>query len=1167
MKKITLLFVLFLTIGMANVSKISAQTVLGTPIIGATTAISAYGFTANWTPVTNASSYSMIVYQSDGVTVVSTTPVAGSTTSTFTVGSLTPLTSYKFTVIAVGDGVTYTNSLESAQTAVTTISSTLAVPTLLSPSGVTTSTLTANWAAVIGASSYDVRIYDATQTLVGTAHNVSGQASVSLAISGLTLARNASYSYSVKAIGDGVSYFDSPESSKSISFYIQSADSKVVYQYAVADVNILSTDIKSAAGAAGSADIYELTTSGGAYTFTATASNNNAMIKNTFVRAASGLANKPILKIGGAAITASNPCMFYSITPGLTIKFDGLEFDGIAINGAVTQPEILYCTTTATDNKVYFSNCKAHDFLNASGNGAVRMDGVSTAGVLDIQGSTFNNCSGRMFYINEASGTTTINMKNCTFSNNQTQNARANIVYNTAANGGTQTYDHCTFYNILVSTTSPIYIKAVGGVVTIKNCIFSNVGLTQPVSSTTIISNCYVAGFATPPTTTSPFTTAPIYANAATLDFTLTNKSSFICPDASIAGNTMYYPVLPKLTSPTVGTASNVLSNSFTANWTAVANASGGYDVKVYQGATLIGTTPVAGQSTQSVAVAGLKTGTTYTYTVVAKGDAINWDLSDPSAASASFTTLGLSVPVVGTSSNITSSGFTANWTPVANALSYDVKVYLTAVLVSTTNVSGQSSSSLPITGLAMGTTYTYTVTAIGNGGLNSNSDPSANSSITKTLPTTVSVINPVFEDGTWGTVTPSSPALGTYPVFSANGWDLTHAQVKTNNTTGPKGEVHPAVLMMDKTTNSGVIYSPTVAAVEEIEIHSSATAGRQYYLEVTTDGGITYRPVGPGNSSVPTAGTYYNINANLEQIDVIPTGSLTNAKFRITDPSSGAYTFYQIKTRLTHPTNLTAPTVGTISDVTATTAVAHWTPADANASGYEVKVYKGTVIKFIGTVTGQASSLAVTGLQGDSTYTYKVKALGDDITYSDSYQSAVSAAFTMAHQCAIPLVGNVSAITSSGFTANWTAVANATGYDVKVYNAALSLISTTNASGQSSTSLDISGLNQNTPYTFTVTAKGDATYADSYPSAATSFTTLLGTGMNKTEIGLSMYVENNVIYCSEIGNIDVYTLHGAKLLQASNVSKLNADLKNGLYIVRFTGINGQIISKKLIIK
>jgi hypothetical protein len=1045
----------------------------------------------------------------------------------------------------------------------------LDVPTVGTASRITLTGFIANWTAVANATSYSINVYDGANALVtGSPKSVTGATSATLAIAGMLLP-NTTYTYTVTAIGDGgVTWTNSAASANSAAFTTATSTGTYTLQYAEGDVTTLNADLKG-----GAADIYELTTSGGAYTFNTTSSNNNALVRNTTVRALAGLAKKPVLKLTSTT-TGSTANIISTTTAGLTVRLDGLEFNGIN-TGGTGQPLAFY--STGANTKLYVTNCYIHDCLEATnGNGTIRFDGVSTSQVMDIQGSVFNNCGGRVLYNNAASGTTLINIKNCTFSNFVVKNSRCNAVYNTAANGGTQTYDHCTFYNIPTSTTSPIFVKALGGAVLIQNSLFSSVSLTQPLTFTTTIKNCYVGGLASAPTGTSTsitgtIATTPLYTSAATLDFSLTNKTSFLATtDGLVAGNTIYYSALPKLDPPTVGIASIIETNGFTANWSTVANASGGYSIKVYEGGvTLVNTTPVAGQTSTSVAITGLKTGTAYTYTVTAIGDATNYDNSNPSAASASFSTLGLQIPVVGTASSITTSSFTANWTPVANASSYNVLVYLTTNLVSTTNIIGQASSSVSITGLAMGTTYTYKIVAVGDGITYTNSDPSASSAVAKTLAVTVSSLSQNFSDGTWGAVTVSSPSLGAYPVFSANGWDLTHAQVKLNASVGIKGEPHSNVLMLDKTTNFGVLLTPVVTSVAEIEIHASATAGRQYLIQSSVDGGTTWLAVGPGNTG--TAGTYYNNSNSLEQIDIIPTGGLTNAQFKITDPSSGAFTFYEItsRTSVTTTTPLAAP-AGSIASASpsSTGFTANWTNTVTNAIGYKVNVYSNKLKTLVTSATVSnplALTVAVTGLQPDSTYIYGVVGLGDNVTNSDGLILMGTA--PVITNLAAPVASGATNISSTSFTANWAVVNNASSYDVIVYDATLTQVGTTTNVLAGTLTLDVTGLNNNSSYTYTVTAKGNAVlHFDSAPSAPMSFSTTV-TGLGRLNESLFVTTSGNSIITSEIGNIEVYNLQGARVLDLQGVNKVNTDLENGLYIVRFTNNSGKQFVQKVIIK
>ena len=100
-----------------------------------------------------------------------------------------------------------------------------------------------------------------------------------------------------------------------------------------------------------------------------------------------------------------------------------------------------------------------------------------------------------------------------------------------------------------------------------------------------------------------------------------------------------------------------------------------------------------------------------------------------------------LSAPVVGTASNISSSGFTANWTPVGNCSSYTVKVYWGTAFVDSTNVSGQSSSNVAVSKLVPNTTFTYKVLARGDG-VNFTDSPLSASSASFTLLTVAIPVN-----------------------------------------------------------------------------------------------------------------------------------------------------------------------------------------------------------------------------------------------------------------------------------------------------------------------------------------------------------------------------------------------------------------------------------------
>ncbi|MDR1678577.1 MAG: hypothetical protein LBR81_02255 [Prevotellaceae bacterium] len=94
--------------------KIAAAPCFGTPLGVSTPAPVASaetedGFTATWTAVPNASSYLLTVYQ--GSTWIRETEITG---TSYNISGLQGLTKYTFTIKAVGDGVTYCDGAESA---------------------------------------------------------------------------------------------------------------------------------------------------------------------------------------------------------------------------------------------------------------------------------------------------------------------------------------------------------------------------------------------------------------------------------------------------------------------------------------------------------------------------------------------------------------------------------------------------------------------------------------------------------------------------------------------------------------------------------------------------------------------------------------------------------------------------------------------------------------------------------------------------------------------------------------------------------------------------------------------------------------------------------------------------------------------------------------------
>ena len=503
---------------------------------------------------------------------------------------------------------------------------------------------------------------------------------------------------------------------------------------------------------------------------------------------------------------------------------------------------------------------------------------------------------------------------------------------------------------------------------------------------------------------------------------------------------------LPALTTPSKpNDASSIGGKGFVATWSTVTSAVG-YTINVYNGAALAKTVTVTGQTTASVLISGLTESTTYTYKVIANSDGSVNSNSVESDASNSFSTITLTPAnaVVGVASNINGEWFTANWIAQTNVANYTIKVYdSTPTLVKTVNTPTQFGASVnnsTISGLALNTTYSYTVISNGDNIYTSNSSESSPSTSFTTLSTHQSSINTNFADGTWGVVAAITPNSTTYPSFSANGFEFSLSQVcNSSSSTGPKAEVHTHRLAMDKGSLGAMITLPTVASVSQLEIHCAAASTTLRTLTVQQFIGGSWTNIGAGTGTNGTG--IYDLPNQTELIYVIPIiSNNTNAKFRLVSSAGngGSISIFQIITRTTTPTILTAPTVSVsdvASNISATEFTANWSTGDANAQGYKVFVYSGSTLVNTYNTTNENTlrSLVITGLTPSTTYTYKVGSLGDgDSSYSDSYVSATSASFSTLADLGtdVPKVSNNSVLKIAGKT-----IFSSEMGDIEIYN------------------------------------------------------------------------------------------------------------------------------------
>ncbi|MFY9310562.1 MAG: hypothetical protein WAQ28_16070 [Bacteroidia bacterium] len=512
--------------------------------------------------------------------------------------------------------------------------------------------------------------------------------------------------------------------------------------------------------------------------------------------------------------------------------------------------------------------------------------------------------------------------------------------------------------------------------------------------------------------------------------------------------------------APVANPGSNYTCTGFTANWAVSAGATIYYlDVATDAGFTsfVAGYNNLSAGNVTTYNVTGLSAGTTYYYRVRAA-------FCGTSSNSGTITaqTLpgnGPPSPVATSGSNISCNSFSANWSSSTGASVYYLDVAtdagFTAFVPGYYNLNAGNVLSYNVSGLSASTTYYYRVRSGNTCGISSNSGnitvsttasstpaaPVANAASGSTCssfaanwnssPGATSYYLDVAADAGFTTYVPGYGNLnvGNVTTYTVSGLSVSttyYYRVRaaacgtsgnSNNITATTSASAPGIPV--STAESNVTCNSFTA---NWNASANATA---YYLDVTDNATFA--------TTTFVAG-YNNLNVgNATSANVTGLSAVTNYYYRVRAGSCAMSGNSGVQTATTVASTPAAPATIIPSNITCNSFSANWN-ASVNATKYYIDVstdagFSNSVPGYSHLDVGNSNTYSVTGLSAGTTYYYRIYAAACLSSPASDTMTVVTAAAAPAASTALAATG----ITSSSFSANWTASAGAANYYLDV--------------------------------------------------------------------------------------------------------------------------------------
>lgn len=491
----------------------------------------------------------------------------------------------------------------------------------------------------------------------------------------------------------------------------------------------------------------------------------------------------------------------------------------------------------------------------------------------------------------------------------------------------------------------------------------------------------------------------------------------------------------------------------------------------------------------------------TYDYKVTTDGN--------PTAEESGTITVKLPVPYIYSATAITSEGFIAHWGDIEGETAYRINIYENGNFFTSIDDIEADQTSLAITGLNPYTTYTYTITALGDGDRIPDSDDSEHSDEIITLNSEATIYSFTIEGQISSTIGDNEISIVIPATMMRYGLKPSSIVISDYAEISPTEDAvqdFRTPVIYTVTAQDGTVKYYTVKVTNQL-VASSVDNAIGYSTGTTLPSPGQSKIIGAGNSEIK-----YTASAELTtQMDYTILSGVTYNCLKIGNSSNADLNVYYIEGALTSASKdatILGVQIGTTSGSnTANYAVVYSSEYPFNSSavirGQALTSTPNTLSSMslaTATVPNNAKSFRIyrrvttpaTYGVGTSQYVFHIK------TTVSSKSKLPSTPLP------VPVITGASGIANSSFTAHWEDVDNEIAYTVKVYDEENNLVKTINNIAADVNSVVITGLNSNSFYSYTVTAIGEGEiYTDSDESLPSEVIRTLNTACTINEFSI----------------------------------------------------------------